>query len=178
MIVTYVAATDQLDIFVDPSAGATTGQYSGIHDVNRYDEQTHLHHDDNANTSFRIGQVSDNFRSDAIDGLIDEAAVFNTALRGDQLDQLITNGPASFAGDQTVEISEFSVLSDPKRVTLTWNSRSGETFAVVYSTDLQSWDSDLDDGINADDGDSTTRTFNVEGLDEPNGQLFIRVVKQ
>ncbi|MDB4438074.1 hypothetical protein N9195_00635 [bacterium] len=39
IIVTYVAATDQLDIFVDPEIGAVAGQFSGAHDVNRFDEE-------------------------------------------------------------------------------------------------------------------------------------------
>ncbi len=96
VIATYVAATDQLDIFVDPVAGATTGNYSGTHDVNRFDEHTLVHNGGLADTSFRIGQGSDNFNSNAITGLIDEAAVFNTALAGADLDQLITSGPVSF----------------------------------------------------------------------------------
>ena len=95
VIVTFSALTDQLDIFVDPVAGATSGQFSGVHDVNRFDESI-AHNGGLAESSFRIGHISDNFRSEAIDGLIDEAAIFDTALSGADLDQLITNGPASF----------------------------------------------------------------------------------
>ena len=97
VIATYTAATDRLDVFVDPAPGATTGAASVIHDVNRYDEHTHVHNGGIADTSFRIGHVSDNFRSAAIVGFIDEAAVFDQALSGEQLDQLITAGPVSFA---------------------------------------------------------------------------------
>ena len=31
IIATYDAATDQLNVFVDPVAGATNGNYSGVH---------------------------------------------------------------------------------------------------------------------------------------------------
>jgi len=96
VIMTYVGATDQLDIFVDPVVGATTGNFSGVFDANKYDEHTHNHNGGFADTSFRIGQGSDNFNSNAIIGLIDEAAVFDTALGGAELDQLITSGPVSF----------------------------------------------------------------------------------
>lgn len=96
VIVTFSAATDQLDIFVDPATGATTGNYSGTHDVNRFDEST-THNGGEAETAFFIGLVSDNFRNTGFVGLIDEAAVFSSALSGAELDQLITSGPSSFA---------------------------------------------------------------------------------
>lgn len=100
VIATYEANSDLLNIFIDPVAGATTGQYSGTHDVNRFDEST-THNGGAANTSFTIGQA--NFSGglnnlDTLLGLIDEAAVFNNALAGAELDQLITQGPASFFG--------------------------------------------------------------------------------
>jgi hypothetical protein len=178
VIVTFQSETDQLDIFVDPQPGATTGQYSGIHDVNRFDEQTLEHNGGIANSSFRIGQVSDNFRSDSIFGLIDEAAIFNDALNGAQLDQLITSGPASFFINPNIIITGVAVSPDQRTLTLTWNSRPGQIYTVIYSTDLQNWDGDLDDLVLADAGDSTTRAFDIDGLAGPGGQLFVRVTRQ
>ena len=96
IIATYVASTDQLDVFVDPAIGATTGNYSNTFNVNAYNEHTHLHNGGYAATSFRIGNISDNFQNSAINGLIDEAAVFDTALTGTALNQLIATGPTSF----------------------------------------------------------------------------------
>ncbi len=104
VIATYVAATDQLDVFVDPIAGATNGQFSGVHDVNRFDEHSHVHNGALAETSFTIGRAdfSGGLASlDALIGLIDEAAVFDTALTGAELDQLITSGPGSFLSPVT-----------------------------------------------------------------------------
>lgn len=47
-------------------------------------------------------------------------------------------------------------------VTLTWDSSEGEQFAIKFSKDMTSWTSDLDDGVNADAGETTTRTFALD----------------
>lgn len=99
VIATYVAASDTLDVFVDPAPGATAGQYSGTHDVNRFDEHTHVHLAGKAESGFSIGAA--NFTGGLADlgtllGLIDEAAVFDRALRGAELDLLIAQGPVAF----------------------------------------------------------------------------------
>ena len=95
----YVAATDQLDVFVDPQIGATQGRYSGMHDVNRFDEHTHLHLSGRAETGFSIGAA--NFTGGlndlgTLNGLIDEPAVFDYAASGPELERLIELGPAGF----------------------------------------------------------------------------------
>ncbi|MEZ4399220.1 MAG: hypothetical protein R3B06_04330 [Kofleriaceae bacterium] len=99
VIARYVAATDQLDVFVDPVAGATTGQFSGPHDVNRFDEHTHEHLNGVAETAFSLGgsSITSGFPSVAtLIGDLDEVAVFDRALEGDELDRLVTGGPAAF----------------------------------------------------------------------------------
>ena len=58
VIATYVAASDTLDVFVDPAPGATAGQYSGSHDVNRFDEHTHVHNDGKAESGLSIGAAN------------------------------------------------------------------------------------------------------------------------
>lgn len=98
VIAIYRAATDQLQIFVDPSPG-DPADYDGTHDVNRFDEHTHVHNDGVADTGFSIGQA--NFTGglaslDTLVGLIDEVAIFPTALEGAELEQLINMGPRSF----------------------------------------------------------------------------------
>jgi hypothetical protein len=99
IIATYAAQSDTLNIFVDPSVGDTSGDFSGSHDVDAYDEHTHNHNGGLAETSFAMGQA--NFTSglaslDTLIGLIDEVAVFDRVLSGAELDQLITSGPQSF----------------------------------------------------------------------------------
>ncbi len=98
VIVVFTAATDQLRIFVDPSGG-DAADYDGTHEVDRFDEHTHVHNGGVADTGFSIGQA--NFTGglsnlDTLVGLIDEVAIFPSALTGAELDQLITMGPRSF----------------------------------------------------------------------------------
>ena len=50
-------------------------------------------------------------------------------------------------------------------MSLTWNSSPGTTYAVKYSTDLVDWDSDLDDGVPAAAGESTTVVFDLAETD-------------
>ena len=99
VIATFVAGTDVLNVFIDPSAGAVNGQYSATFDVNRFNEHTTNHNGGFADTSFTIGKADFSGGLNNLDtllGLIDDAAVFDTALAGAELDQLITQGPASF----------------------------------------------------------------------------------
>ena len=76
-------------------------------------------------------------------------------------------------------IRELDYSPGDHMVTLTWDSRAGEVYQVVYSSDLITWRGDLDDGIVPDAGETTTRTLNLE----PAGiagedRLFFRVEKQ
>jgi hypothetical protein len=75
----------------------------------------------------------------------------------------------------TFVITDIDFSSDQK-VTLTWNSREGQIYAVKYSVDMVDWDGDLDDSIDADPGDQTTRTFNLKDAGF-NGRAFFRVEK-
>ncbi len=98
IIATFEANTDRLNIFVDPSVGDTSGSYSDTHDINRFDEHTHNHLSGIAETGFSLGQA--NFTgglSDlgTLEGLIDEAAIFDRALVGKELDLLIAQGPSA-----------------------------------------------------------------------------------
>ena len=63
-------------------------------------------------------------------------------------------------------------------VTLTWDSREGEIYAVRFSTDLNNWDADLDDGVEPDAGETTTRGFDISGLASEDGKLYFRVEKE
>jgi hypothetical protein len=99
VIVTFEAETDALNILVDPEMGESIGDYTGTHEVDRFDEHMHLHNDGLAHSSFTIGQA--NFTGglgslDTLVGMIDEVAVFDRVLSGAELDQLIASGPQSF----------------------------------------------------------------------------------
>jgi hypothetical protein len=71
-------------------------------------------------------------------------------------------------------ISQIDYSEADNMVELTWDSREGESYAVKYSTDLVNWDGDLDDGVDADLGETTTRDFDLSGI-EAEGELFFRV---
>ncbi|MDG2401441.1 MAG: hypothetical protein P8M04_12805 [Akkermansiaceae bacterium] len=73
------------------------------------------------------------------------------------------------------KITEFHYNSELETVTLTWDSIPKTSYAVKYSTNMEDWDSDLDDGVKADDGDTTTSTFDVRGLASASGKLFLRI---
>lgn len=76
-------------------------------------------------------------------------------------------------------ITEIEVVPGPEGSTLslTWNSSPGRSYAVVYSTDMINWDSDLDDGVVGDEGDTTTREFDLSGIAELSGEdrVYFRV---
>jgi hypothetical protein len=64
-------------------------------------------------------------------------------------------------------------------VTLTWNSTEAATYAVKYSTDLENWDFDLDDGIIGEVGETTSATFDLSEFGiENETKLFFRVEEQ
>ncbi len=98
VIAIFRAGTNQLQLFVDPNPG-DTADFDASHEVDRFDEHSHTHNGGVAHTGFFIGQA--NFSGglaslDTLIGLIDEVAIFPSALEGAELDQLITMGPGSF----------------------------------------------------------------------------------
>ena len=76
-------------------------------------------------------------------------------------------------------ITSIDYIPGDNLLTLTWDSQPGEGYTVKYSRDMRDWSADLDDGIQADAGDSTTRTFDLAqaGLAEA-ACLFFRVERQ
>ena len=72
-------------------------------------------------------------------------------------------------------ITEIEYSAVEQTVTLTWTSNPGQSYSVKVSGDLIDWDADLDDGVEADEGDTTTRSFGIAGLPSEGGDLFFRV---
>ena len=84
------------------------------------------------------------------------------------------------AGLAPLVITEIAYSPDDNMLTLTWNSRPGDTYAVKFSEDMLDWDFELDDNVPAaTEGESTTVTFDLleSGL-ENDPRLFFRVEKQ
>lgn len=84
------------------------------------------------------------------------------------------------AGAPPLSITDitYTETEESSEVALTWNSIVGTSYIVRYSTDLISWDNDLEDGIVADEGDATTKTFDLAefGLEDL-PKIFFRVEK-
>ena len=91
----------------------------------------------------------------------------------------IAIGPINALGGLgELAITEISLSEDGNSVTLTWNSRASQTYAVVFSFNLIDWSGDLDDSVAADVGATTTRTFDLSsaGIAERD-HVFFRVEK-
>ena len=58
-------------------------------------------------------------------------------------------------------ITEIDSAAAGDMASLTWRSREGQNDAVRFSIDLINRDANLDDAIQADAGETTTRTFAV-----------------
>ncbi len=99
IIVTYRQSDDDFKIYVDAVAESATPSHQSSHDVNKFDEHTHLHNGSIASTGFTIGQGNSAGGLSSLDtlvGQIDEVAIFDRVLEGSELDQLIIEGPSSF----------------------------------------------------------------------------------
>ena len=77
----------------------------------------------------------------------------------------------------TITDIECTTDDEGTTVSLTWNSSPGRLYSLRYSTDLEDWDFELDDGIVGDDGDSTTFEFGLDEFPELIGKsnVFFRV---
>jgi len=80
------------------------------------------------------------------------------------------------AGPSTpLAITDIGFSTATKELTLTWSSKPGTTYAIQYTTDMVDWAQDIDDGVLGDDGESTTRIFDLSGLVDGSTQVFFRV---
>ncbi|MBC8426070.1 hypothetical protein H8E07_18300, partial [bacterium] len=119
LVVTFNPTGDVFKIYVDGLE-----KYPGPFNANAYDEATTNHNGGFANTSFTIGKAdfSGGLASlDTLIGLIDDAAIFDTALTGDDLTRLFTEGARSFAGSD----AKFGDLTMTSGAQLTLDSDDG-----------------------------------------------------
>ena len=172
IVCTYDSATDIASIYVNgelPANGAYNPK-TGITGPNGYCQGVN---NVDAPLSSRGGQ--ENF-----DGVLDEVAIWDHALTPDEVMAVFQSGPGASVDARPFAIIDIDYASAENTLALSWNSREGETYTVRYSRDMTSWESDLDDGVEADPGDTTTRTFDLTtaGLSGGDGPIFFRVEKQ
>ena len=93
-------------------------------------------------------------------------------------DNLSINGTVS--GGSSFDITAIDYDAEADTLTLTWDSRPGEKYAVRFTTDLGDWLSDLEDEIEADgEDDSTTKTFDLSNANLQDAtRVFFRVEVQ
>ena len=101
--------------------------------------------------------------SDTQVGYVDEIRVGTTF-------QDVTSG--TLVNAKALEITEMHYEPTSSELSLTWNSIEGRNYRVAYSTDGQSWKSDLDDFVLGDPGDSTTRVYDLSGVANRERLLF------
>ncbi|MEC9036674.1 MAG: hypothetical protein VX588_07620, partial [Verrucomicrobiota bacterium] len=109
-------------------------------------------------------------------GLVDEIAIWDNVQDAEAIAALAAGGsPLSSGPQNAVEFTSISYNSTTGAVELTWSSNPNKSYSVKYSTDLVSWDSDVDDDV-ASEGDTTTYNFNnPEGVDAK--KIFFRVTE-
>lgn len=111
-------------------------------------------------------------------GTIDDVAMWDRPLSAEEVRTVFESGPLAVEIDEVAPtITDISLNSETNELTLTWDSSEGSSYAVLYSPDLIDWESDLEDGVNADPGESTTMTFSLDGLELPD-TVFFRVEKR
>ena len=106
-------------------------------------------------------------------------AIYNAGVGGTSLLSLLGGGSTEFRITDIVYDTKGTESQTDDTISLTWPSREGQTFAIYFNTDLFDWTSDLDDGYDADPGDSTTFTFPATQLGDPvPNKAFFRVERQ
>lgn len=171
IVCTYDSATDTASIYVNgelPANGALNPK-TGITGAGGYCDS--VNHPD-ATLFIRGGQ-------EGFNGVLDDVAIWDRALSAEEVAQVFSQGPLSVEIEQEFAITAIDHDPSTDQLTLSWDSREGETYAVRFSRDMTNWDGDLNDGIPAAAGETTTtETFDLSdaGLGAE-GRVFFRVEK-
>ena len=111
-------------------------------------------------------------------GLVDDLAFWNRALSESDVRTLWNDGEGrSPIGGTSLgfQITEAVYTpGDPAKITVTWQSRAGESFIVEQSTDVQNWE-ELTDGL---DSEGDTTSFEIDVSAPIPKSLYVRVRKE
>ena len=90
-------------------------------------------------------------------GELDDVAIWDVALTEEQVREIFEGRPPHGKGPRgaVFQITALDYDRSEGNVELTWTSRPGESYAVSYSEDFQSF-VELDDGIEASEGETTS----------------------
>jgi hypothetical protein len=109
------------------------------------------------------------------DGLLDDVAIWNLALSGDEVKRL-TNGesPLDILKIVPFRITNVEFDQTNRSISLTWTSKGGALYTLEESNDLQLW-LEVDDGIDSA-GEETS--FTLEGIPADVQERYYRLMEQ
>lgn len=123
---------------------------------------------DNFTIGFRPDVVGESYV-----GLVDDLRIYAEVLSANEVARLANNEPEPLKAPEIVAIS-----TDDNRITLSWTSTPGESYSVLFSTDLSNFDGDVSDDISAAEaGDLTEFTFSSALVGVNVDKAFFRVLR-
>ena len=107
-------------------------------------------------------------------GLADDITMWDYVIDPILVTQFAT-GSSPIGANLPFQISNIEYFKETDEIELTWESKPGRTYMLLYNTTLGSWDADIDDAIESG-GESTTLRFqNPEGPEIRN--IFFKVIE-
>ena len=107
-------------------------------------------------------------------GLADDIVMWDSVLAPELISEL-ASGSSPIGANLPFQITSISYFKETNQFELTWDSKPGRTYMLLYNLDLDQWDADIDDAI--DSGGETT-TYRFENPEGPNTRrLFFKVIE-
>jgi len=106
-------------------------------------------------------------------GLADDIAMWDMVLEPEAIEELALGG-SPIGANLPFQITSITYDLQSGEIELTWDSKPGRNYLLLYNTSLENWDADIDDSIESG-GESTTYRFeNPEGPEAK--ALFFKVI--
>ena len=107
-------------------------------------------------------------------GLADDIAMWDMVLEPEAIKELALGG-SPIGANLPFQITSITYDLQSGEIELTWDSKPGRNYLLLYNTSLENWDADIDDSIESG-GESTTYRFeNPEGPEAK--ALFFKVIE-
>ncbi len=133
----------------------------------------------NGGGNLLIGARNNNDQPDnSFEGCLDDVAIWTEILPLETIVELAAGASpiGAPAAPSNFRITDYTFDPATGDISITWNSKPGAAYAILYDTDLGDFESDLDDGYPSD-GESTTFSFNRAALGGDAGapRVYFRV---
>ena len=107
-------------------------------------------------------------------GLADDIAMWDMVLESEAITEL-AQGSSPIGSKLPFQITAIIYDIESGEIEVTWDSKPGRNYMLLYNTSLENWDADIDDSIDSG-GESTTYRFeNPEGVEARS--LFFKVIQ-